>query len=177
MISQKKSKPLIILASIVVPVLVALLLSVRLPKEMLPFNAMILPPMIAFVNTMTAICLITALVFIKKKDINKHRLFMNLAVFLSVIFLLIYVVYHAFTDPTKYGGTGALRAIYYFLLITHIVLSTAVIPFVLFTYVKGYNMEYESHRKLAKITFPLWLYVAVSGVICYFMLAPYYPAH
>lgn len=177
LLSKKASKPAIIVVSIIIPLIVALLLSVRLPKELLPFNAMILPPLIALVNSITALCLIFALFFIKNKNVPKHRLSINIAVILSIVFLILYVIYHAFTDPTKYGGTGILRGLYYFLLLTHIVLSTVVIPFVLFTYLRGYNMEFELHRKLAKITYPLWLYVAISGVLCYIMLAPYYPAY
>src|SRR5690606_3729561 len=90
------------------------------------------------------------------------------------LFLLMYVAYHMTSDSTPYGGEGVLKYIYLFILITHIILSIIIIPFVLITYVRGISGNFEKHRKIAKITFPLWLYVAVTGVIVYLMISPYY---
>jgi putative membrane protein len=99
---------------------------------------------------------------------------MKFAIALSVSFLLMYIAYHMTSDSTKFGGEGAIVNIYYFILITHIVLSVAVIPFVLITYVRAITNNIERHKKIAKITFPLWLYVAITGVIVYVMISPYY---
>lgn len=99
---------------------------------------------------------------------------MKFAIGLSVLFLVMYVAYHMTSDSTKYGGEGFIRVLYYFILITHILMSIVVIPFVLITYVRAITNNIEKHRKIAKITFPLWLYVAVSGVVVFMMISPYY---
>ena len=99
---------------------------------------------------------------------------MTFAIALSVAFLVMYVAYHMTSDSTKYGGEGAMRYVYFFILITHILLSIAIIPLVLITYVRALAKRFDRHRKIAKITFPLWLYVAVTGVIVYLMISPYY---
>jgi len=91
-----------------------------------------------------------------------------------VLFLVLYVLYHMTSDSTTYGGEGAIRYVYFFLLISHILLSIVVIPFVLVTYVRAISGKFKMHKKIARITFPLWLYVAVTGVIVYFMISPYY---
>ena len=98
------------------------------------------------------------------------------SIVLSLLFLLMYVAYHMTSDSTAYGGAGAIRYLYYFILITHILLSIAVIPLVLKTYAKAYLKDFEGHRRLAKVTFPIWLFVAVTGVIVYLMISPYYLA-
>ncbi len=99
---------------------------------------------------------------------------MKTAILCSVLFLLMYIAYHMTSDSTRFGGEGTIRYIYYFILITHIVLSVVVIPFVLITYVRALAKRFDTHKKIARITFPIWLYVAVTGVIVYFMISPYY---
>ena len=167
----KKYNKLIVALSVIIPIAVALLFGVRLPNvEPLSF----LPPIYATINAVTALVLITAFVAIRNKKINLHKNLMKFAIGLSVCFLLMYVAYHMTSDTTKYEGEGALKYIYYFVLLTHIVLSVAVIPFVLITYVRAITNNIEKHKKIAKITFPLWLYVAVTGVVVYIMISPYY---
>ena len=172
---EKKFKTPIVLVSIIIPVAVVLLFSVRLKDfginvEPLTF----LPPIYAAINGITAVLLLSAVIAIKNGNRAIHERLMKLAILCSVVFLLMYVAYHMTTESTKYGGEGMIRYVYYFFLITHVVLSVAVIPLVLFTYVKALAGQFENHKKLAKITFPLWLYIAVTGVIVYLMIAPYY---
>ena len=99
---------------------------------------------------------------------------MTTSIVSSALFLVMYVAYHMTSDSTKFGGEGGIQYLYYFILITHIVLSIAVIPLVLITYSKAYLQDFEKHRRWAKFTFPIWLYVAVTGVIVYVMISPYY---
>ena len=172
---EKKFKTPIVLVSIIIPVAVVLLFSVRLKDfginvEPLTF----LPPIYAAINGITAVLLVSAVIAIKNGNRAIHERLMKLAILCSVVFLLMYVAYHMTTESTKYGGEGMIRYVYYFFLITHVVLSVAVIPLVLFTYVKALAGQFENHKKLAKITFPVWLYIAVTGVIVYLMIAPYY---
>jgi putative membrane protein len=159
------------IVSIIVPVVVAFLFSVRIPNvEPLRF----LPPIYATINGLTAILLIIALWAIKNKNIKLHEGLMKIAIALSLVFLVMYVAYHMTSDSTPYGGEGALRYVYFFILITHIVLSIGVIPMVLITYVRAFSKQFESHKKIARYTFPIWLYIAVTGVIVYLMISPYY---
>jgi putative membrane protein len=172
---EKKFKTPIILVSIIIPVAVVLLFSIRLKDfginvEPLTF----LPPIYAAINGITAVLLVSAVIAIKNGNRAIHEKLMTSAILCSVVFLLMYVAYHMTTESTKYGGEGTIRYVYYFFLITHVVLSVAVIPLVLFTYVKALAGQFENHKKLAKITFPLWLYIAVTGVVVYLMIAPYY---
>lgn len=168
---EKRINRLITVVSIIVPVVVALLFGIRLPNvEPLSF----LPPIYATINGLTAVLLMAAVSAIRSGKINTHRRLMLSCIFLSLVFLLMYIAYHMTSDSTPYGGTGHWRYIYYFLLITHILLSVIIIPLVLKTYAFAYLGKFQSHRRLARITFPIWLYVAVSGVIIYFMISPYY---
>ena len=172
---ETKFKTPIIIVSIIIPVAVALLFSIRLKDfginvEPLSF----LPPIYATINGITAILLILAVNAIKKGNRALHEKLMTSAIGCSVVFLLMYVVYHMTAEATKFGGEGVIRYIYFFLLITHIALSVIIIPLVLFTYVRALSSQFDRHKKLARITFPLWLYVAVTGVIVYVMIAPYY---
>lgn len=157
--------------SIAVPVVVALLFGVRLPSvEPLSF----LPPIYASINGLTAALLLAALWAIVSGKQRLHQNLMTTCIALSLLFLLMYVAYHMTSDSTSYGGEGILRYIYFFILITHILLSIIVIPLVLRTYAKAYLKDFEGHKKLAKITFPIWLYVAITGVVVYLMISPYY---
>ncbi|MEM6725945.1 MAG: DUF420 domain-containing protein [Bacteroidota bacterium] len=162
--------------SIIIPLAVAILLNPAVPKISLPFDPYVLPKIHATVNALTVITLLIALYFIKQRNIEAHQKTIYVALGLSVVFLLSYILYHGSTEPTSYGGEGTMKSVYYFLLITHIILAAGIVPFVLYTFIRGYTRQDEKHRKLAKITFPLWLYVASTGVICYLMLAPYYPS-
>ena len=162
---------LIVAVSILVPIVVAILFTVRIPNvEPLSF----LPPIYASINALTAILLIISVQLIKKKKRKLHALLMRICIGLSLLFLVMYIAYHMTSDPTPYGGEGTIRYVYFFILISHILLSIAVIPFVLITYVRAITNDIVLHKKIAKITFPLWLYVAVTGVIVYLMISPYY---
>ncbi|WP_341215696.1 DUF420 domain-containing protein [uncultured Wocania sp.] len=170
-LDDKKYNTLIVVLSIVIPIVVAALFSVKIPNvEPLSF----LPPIYATINGLTAIILVIAFFAIKKKNIVLHENLMTTAIWCSAIFLLMYVAYHMTSDSTKFGGEGVIKYVYYFVLLTHIVLSIAVIPFVLITYVRAITNNFEKHKKIARITFPLWLYVAVTGVVVYIMISPYY---
>lgn len=170
-IGEKRFNRFIAVVSIVIPVVVAVLFGVKLPNvEPLSF----LPPIYAGINGLTAVLLIVAVVAIKKGNQRVHQRVMTLNILLSVLFLLMYIAYHMTSESTSYGGEGLVRYLYYFILITHIVLSIALIPLVLRTYAKAYLKDYVGHRALAKYTFPIWLYVAVTGVVVYVMISPYY---
>ena len=170
-LNEKKYTRLIWILSIVIPIAVAALFGIRIPGvERLGF----LPPVYAGINALTALVLVTAVFQIKKGNRKKHETLMKFAIFLSVLFLVFYVVYHMTSDSTKFGGEGFIKYVYYFILASHIFLSILVIPFVLFTYLRGISGQFEEHKKIARYTFPLWLYVAVTGVIVYFMISPYY---
>ena len=168
---ERKYKILIWILSIVIPIIVAILFSVKIPGvERMGF----LPPIYATINAITALVLISAVFQIKKGNRKIHERLMKVAILLSAIFLLLYITYHMTSDSTKYGGEGAIKYVYFFILISHIVLSIVVIPFVLVTFVRALSERFDKHKKIAKITFPIWLYVAVSGVIVYLMISPYY---
>ena len=173
-LDQKFSK-FIVVVSILIPVVVAILFNVKLKDlgvdvEPLSF----LPPIYAATNGITAIVLIAAVIAIKKGNRKLHERLMTAAIALSVAFLVMYVAYHMTSDSTKFGGEGAIRTVYFLILITHIFLSIVIIPLVLITYVRALASKFDKHKKIAKITFPIWLYVAVTGVIVYLMISPYY---
>jgi putative membrane protein len=162
---------LIIAASILIPVVVALLFGMPKIKG---YDFTFLPPIYATINGLTAILLVSAVLAIKNKNRVWHERLMKTCIFLSASFLVMYIIYHVTSEATPYGGQGVIRYFYFFILITHILLSVAVIPFVLFTYVRAWRGNFEKHRALAKFTYPLWLYVAVTGVVVYLMISPYY---
>ena len=168
--SSKKYNVYIVILSIAIPIVVALMFSIRLDVELPIF----LPPVYATINAMTGVLLIIAVWAIKNKKRLLHERLMKTAILCSVVFLMMYLAYHMTSDSTKFDGEGAIKYIYLFILLTHILLSIVVIPFVLLTYVKAITKDFEKHKKIAKITFPLWLYVAVSGVVVYVLISPYY---
>ncbi|MDO1502439.1 DUF420 domain-containing protein [Winogradskyella maritima] len=173
--TSKKYNVWIIILSIIIPIVVAILSRIKLQDfgiEVEPLS--FLPPIYATINGVTAVILILALRAIKGGNRTLHERLMKFAIVLSVSFLAMYVAYHMTSDSTTYGGEGMIRYVYYFILLTHILLSIVVIPFVLITYVRAITNDFERHKKIAKITFPLWLYVAVTGVIVYLMISPYY---
>jgi putative membrane protein len=117
---------------------------------------------------------VLAVISIKNGNRERHRLLIRFAILGSILFLLGYIAHHATSGDTKFGGEGIIRPIYFFILVSHIVLSVAVVPLVLLTYLKGWANNLESHRKLAKYTFPVWLYVSVTGPVLYLLISPYY---
>ena len=172
---EKKYKKIITALSIVIPLAVAALFGVNLKD--LGFNIVpltFLPPIYASINGLTAILLIAAVVAIKNGNKKLHEQLNTTAIACSLAFLLMYIAYHMTSNSTTFGGEGAIKYIYYFILITHIILSVIVIPFVLTTYMRAKLGNFTQHKKIARITFPLWLYVAITGVIVYLMISPYY---
>lgn len=173
-IEQKYNK-WIVLLSIAIPVAVAVLFKVKLKDfgyDVAPLT--FLPPIYATINGIAAILLVLAVIAIKNGNRTRHELLMKMAIGCSVAFLTMYVAYHMTAESVKYGGEGILKYVYFFILITHIFLSIAVIPLVLITYVRALANKFDKHKKIAKITFPIWLYVAITGVIVYLMISPYY---
>ncbi|MDX2071505.1 MAG: DUF420 domain-containing protein [Haliscomenobacter sp.] len=147
-----------------------------------------LPPFHATLNALTAVVLLVALFYIKQKKVQQHRNAIYVAIVLSVLFLLSYVAYHFTTPETLFGDSNhdgvldevekaavaGIRPFYLVLLLSHIALAAGIFPFILFTFIRAYTNQIERHRKMARWVFPLWLYVAITGPICYFMLSPYY---
>jgi putative membrane protein len=172
---ELKYRKWIIILSISIPIFVAILFGIKLKDfginvEPLKF----LPPIYAAINGFTAIILIAAVIAIKNGKRKLHENLMKTAIACSVLFLGMYVAYHMTSDSTRFGGEGTIKVVYFLILITHIILSIAIIPMVLVTYVRALAKRFDKHKKLARITFPIWLYVAVTGVIVYLMIAPYY---
>ncbi len=163
-----KFRKLIIGVSIVIPIAVAALFGIRIDGVDFSF----LPPFYAGINGLTAILLISALLAIKSKNMVLHQRLIQVCLMLSLLFLLCYVAYHMTSDSTVYGGN--MKGVYYFILISHILLSVAVIPVVLFTYLFAWEGKFDKHKKWTRFAFPIWLYVAVTGVIVYWMISPFY---
>ena len=166
-----RHKPLIIILSLVVPILVALL---YITPRLDGFEIDFLPLVNATINGTVFFILIFAIKAIKNKNRKLHERLIYLSLILSTLFLLSYVVHHATHDPVSYGGEGFLKYCYYFILISHITLSTIIIPLVLVTLSRALKEKFEAHKKIAKITFPIWLYVSATGVLVYILISPYY---
>ena len=164
-------KPLIITLSLVVPILVSLL---YITPKFTGVEINFLPLLNATINGTVFFTLIFAIKAIKNRNKELHQKLIYLALILSTIFLLSYVIHHATHDPVSYGGEGFLKYFYYFILISHITLSTIIIPLVLVTLSKALKENFEGHKKIAKITFPIWLYVSATGVLVYILISPYY---
>lgn len=176
--NERNIKRFIWTMAVVIPAAVALLFlipPVENLSEEVRASLYVLPKLNAIFNGTAFFCLIGAFIAIRNKNIKVHRVFTTTALILSMLFLLSYVSFHLTTESTKFGGEGWIRTAYFVVLISHIVLSTGIIPLVLFTYVRGLGMQVEKHRKIAKITWPIWLYVTATGVIVYWMISPYYP--
>ena len=163
-----KFRKLIVIVSIVIPIAVAALFGIKVDG----IDLSCLPPIYAGINGVTAILLIASLVAIKSKNRRLHQSLMQICLGLSLLFLLCYVAYHMTSDSTPYGGS--MKAVYYTILISHIVLSVAVIPLVLFTYLFAWEGKFDKHKKWTRFAFPIWLYVAITGVVVYFMISPFY---
>lgn len=182
--NTKGFRTLIIVLSIAIPLIVAVLFRIKIEGVDLSF----LPPIYAGINGLTAFFLLAALYAIRSHNMRLHRRLINICMFLSLLFLAGYVAYHMTSDPTVFGDANGdgyrdvnegqnvkyFIALYYFLLVSHILLSVAVVPMVLFSYLFAYSGNFEKHRKWTKITFPIWLYVALSGVIVFVLINPYY---
>ena len=168
---NKTYNAVIIVVSVLIPIIVAILSRVRIPN-VAPLD--MLPPIYATINGATAILLVVAVMQIKRGNKRKHQILMKINILLSLLFLIMYIAYHVTSEMAIYGGVGISRSVYYFILASHIILSGIVVPLVLFTYKHAALGQYGKHRKLAKITFPIWLYVAVTGVVVYLMISPYY---
>lgn len=168
---EKRYNRWVWVASIAIPVVVAILFGIKLPNvEPLTF----LPPIYATTNAITAILLVFAFWAIKSGNRKRHETLIKICMLLSLAFLAMYVAYHMTSESIPYGGEGFLKYVYYVILISHIILSIVVIPFVLITYVRAILGNFRAHKKIARYTFPLWLYVAVSGVLVFIMISPYY---
>jgi putative membrane protein len=170
---KQKYTWLIWVVSLAIPVVVAILY--LMPKSnSLARSLDVLPAVNATLNAITSLFLISGYIFIRRKNKSKHMGSMYAALLLSVLFLISYVAYHATHENTTYGGEGWIRGVYYFILITHIILAAVIVPLVLITFVRALNERFDKHKKIARITLPLWLYVTITGVIVYFMISPYY---
>ncbi|CAG5074423.1 hypothetical protein DYBT9623_05106 [Dyadobacter sp. CECT 9623] len=175
LILEKKPKyeRIINILAVVIPIAVAAILGIRQKVELGAWTK-VLPHVIGVINTLTAILLITGYYFIRKMDIAGHRKAMTGAFLLGAVFLVCYILYHISNESTPFGGEGFVRPIYYFLLISHILLSIVVVWFVLRAVYFGYTNQIPQHKKAVKWAMPIWLYVSVSGVIVYLMISPYY---
>ena len=171
--NDKVAYVLILLVSAIVFVAVAVLSRVKLDVN-LGFDKHIFARLNALINTFVALLLLGGLWAAKDKRYATHKKLMLWALGLSVLFLVSYICHHLFTGETTFGGSGLVKIVYYFILFTHIPLAGLILPFILFTAYRGLTAEYDKHRKLAKRTWPLWLYVAVTGVVVYLMISPYY---
>ncbi|CAH0997018.1 hypothetical protein EMA8858_03155 [Emticicia aquatica] len=164
---------LINVISVAIPIVVAILLGIRQKIDLGDWTK-VLPHLIGVINTITSILLLYGLYLIKQKQVERHKKVMSLAFLMGGLFLICYVMYHLTNPSTTYGGEGVIKYIYYFVLISHILLSLVVLPLVLRAYYFALIKEFDLHRKLTKYAFPIWLYVSVTGVIAYLMIKPYY---
>lgn len=161
-------------AYVISAVILLLVGLMRLVKIDLGIDFSFLPPFHASLNALCAVILIVAFWHIKNGRVDQHRRAIYAAMVCSVLFLASYVLYHFTTPETRYGGEGIMRTLYFILLITHVVLAAVILPFVLFTFTRAYTGQYERHKKMARWVFPIWMYVSITGPICYLMLKPYY---
>lgn len=172
-LTEEGSKKIVIAVSALIPIVVAILYVIPQPTEVGSW-VLVLPKLNAFLNGTTSILLIAAFWAIKNRNINLHRNLMLTALGLSVLFLISYVTYHTLTESTPYGGEGIMKSIYLFILLTHIVLAIAIVPLVMISFVRALSERFDKHKKIARITLPIWLYVTITGVVVYLMISPYY---
>jgi putative membrane protein len=171
---KRNYKPAIITISIIVNILVLVLAGIPGVENFTAFDVKILPMLNAIFNSFTFVFLVGALIAIYKKNINLHKRFIYAAFISTTFFLVTYVTYHFISESTPYGGSGLMAGIYYFILITHIILAAAIVPLALTSVARAWNLENERHRKIARWTMPLWLYVSLTGILVYLMISPYY---
>lgn len=172
-LSERQSNLVVNILSVAVPLVVALLLGIPTKVDLGAWTKY-LPHAIGGINTLTSICLVFGLVFIKARKIALHRYAMTAAFALGGCFLVCYVTYHLSNPSTKFGGEGPIRYFYYFVLISHIALSILVLPLVLRAIIFAWTNQIARHQRVAKYAFPIWLYVSITGVIAYLMISPYY---
>ncbi|KAA3645953.1 MAG: DUF420 domain-containing protein [Bacteroidetes bacterium] len=171
--SNSSLRLLIVVVSIAFPVVVAMLYF--LPKsETVIAEVMLLPKINAIINSFASLMLILGFIAIKNKNVELHKRFMLTALILSVLFSISYLTYHSIAESTVYGGVGLMKTIYYIILISHILLAIVIVPLVLITFSRALTQRFDKHRKIARITLPLWLYVTITGVLVYLMISPYY---
>jgi putative membrane protein len=167
------AKKLNVWATIVSIVVLTLVAGMRqIPRLELGIDFSFLPAIYSTMNLLAAVFLLAGLYFIRKKDISNHRKMITIALVSSFLFLLMYVLYHITTPETKYCGEGSIKFVYFILLISHIVLAAASLPFILFTYIRGFTMQVEKHKRMARWVYWVWLYVSISGPVVYLMLRP-----
>lgn len=171
--NDRKARALIFLVSAIIFIAIVILGRVKLEVE-LGFNEHIFARFNAVINTVVAVLLLTGLFAAKQGRYTTHKYTMLTAIGFSILFLIFYICHHLFAGETKFGGEGNIRYLYYFILGTHIVLAGIILPFILFTAYRALINENAKHRKLAKITWPIWFYVAVTGPLIYLMISPYY---
>ena len=171
--NDKKARLLILIVSFVVFAAVVILSKVKLEVD-LGFNPHIFATANAIINSIVSVLLVAALITVKQKKYQLHKNIMIAAMLLSVLFLVSYIAHHLFNGETKFGGEGTIKSVYYFILLTHIPLAAIILPFILFTAYRGLIGEYSQHKKMARYTFPLWLYVSITGVLVYLLISPYY---
>ncbi len=173
MISKFNYKPIVLIISLIIPFVIGMLY--LMPKGWdYSEDIHVFPRINAIINGTTFFVLIAAFVAIRKKNVHLHKRLMILALILSALFLISYVIYHSIAESTPYGGEGFGKAVYLFILLTHILLSMAIVPLVLISLSRALTKKYDKHRKIARITLPIWLYVTLTGVIVYLMISPYY---
>lgn len=172
MFRSSRYTPWVVVLSIVVPAGIAAL---YFSETLQGYDTGFLPSIYANINAATALVLVAGFLAIRRKNITLHRNLMFLAILLSATFLVMYVIYHATNESTAYPGEGWRRSVYLFVLLSHILLSVALVPLVLITFVRALSRRFDKHRRIARVTLPIWLYVAISGVVVYLMISPYYP--
>ena len=171
--NDKKAKTLILIFSAIVFIAITALSQVKLEVD-LGFDLHLFAKANAIINSCVAVLLVAALIAVKAKNYRLHRNIMFVAMFLSILFLVSYICHHLFTGSTKFGGEGIEKTIYFIILFTHIPLAGIILPFILFSAYRGLTGEFDKHKKLVRITWPIWFYVAVTGVVVYWMISPYY---
>lgn len=171
--NDTKARILIITVSLIIFIAIVVLSRTKLNVN-LGFDEHIFAKVNAVINSTVSVLLIAGLITVKNKRYLLHKRIMLSAMLLSCLFLISYICHHLFAGETKFGGQGTIRYIYYFILGTHIVLAGIILPFILFTAYRALTGEWVRHKRLAKITWPIWLYVAITGVLVYFMISPYY---
>lgn len=171
--NDRLARKLIYAVSVVVFVAVVLLGRTKLDVN-LGFDEHVFARINAVLNSMVAVLLLAGLIAAKQRKYIRHRKIMLWAIGLSLLFLISYICHHLFAGETQFGGQGAIRYVYYVILITHIILAAVILPFILFTAYRGLIQENAAHRKLARITWPVWMYVAITGPVVYLLISPYY---
>lgn len=186
--NDKLAKWLITIVSVVIFLVVASLSKIPPPESPFSFNIHVFAFINSMINSAVSVLLVAGLITAKRRSFVWHKRIMLVAIVLSVLFLVFYIGHHLFAGDTRFGdidhdnvlstaeaaAVGSMRYVYYFILATHIVLAAVILPFILFTAYRALTGEYTRHRKIARYTWPLWFYIAITGVIVYWMISPYY---